>query len=357
MACVTNKPQARTRTSIEQFFRQTLPLRLGRSIASEVDEETCNRFAQNILQVEDIQPVDSQGVESYTLISHSAGRTVQFRLDRLDGDILAQASTVYGPLVPKISLFQCNLPLPIYIADIAVGTNLPKILPALDADPFPLAIHKRTVVDLASFIARAVHFPAPGDRGATGSTIDATSAHFNRLLNNQSFMRLAPEVACIIDSLRRHIHLLEKLPLVLTHADLSPCNLFCDHLDGRITAVIDWSRARADIFGFSIWSLYECFLGYRDGDKFTFYDGPADNGTIREVLEHAFWEELWSSAVGVLDREKHGSAVRLALAIGVLNRPYFNEIADGLDEGDEQFVNDLIWARAILPALPPVVDP
>lgn len=142
----------------------------------------------------------------------------------------------------------------------------------------------------------------------------SASSLVDRLSSNKTLAKVAPQLTPVLASLNAHMHLIGRLPLVLTHKDLASVNLFVDDKNGSITGVIDWDGARIEAFGMSLHGVYECFMGGRTGNEFHFYETPTKNGKVRDVLEDTFWKELWLSIPSHSMTEiSHGPAVRAAL--------------------------------------------
>lgn len=57
------------------------------------------------------------------------------------------------------------------------------------------------------------------------------------------------------------LHLLQSLPLVLSHPDLVGLNIFVDRVTGNITGIIDFNDAQIEALGISVVTLYEWFIG------------------------------------------------------------------------------------------------
>ncbi|GAM86708.1 hypothetical protein ANO11243_047270 [Dothideomycetidae sp. 11243] len=122
------------------------------------------------------------------------------------------------------------------------------------------------------------------------------------------------------------VFLLEHIPSVLTHRDLAEVNILISD-DGHVTGVVDFDHAGLEAFGMSIWCVFECFLGGMTDGKFPFFDqlvGSDSARTVRDVLEETFWQALWSAVPQQLSKARHERSVRLALAIGVMDRYLFN---------------------------------
>lgn len=107
--------------------------------------------------------------------------------------------------------------------------------------------------------------------------------------------------------------ILESLPMVLTHTDLSETNFLVDESSGHLTGIIDWAGAEVLPFGFGLWGL-ESLMGYMDLHSWSCYHGHAD-------LRATFWTSFRSAIaeeVGALQ-----GAVDLARRMGILFRYAF----------------------------------
>ncbi|GAM91219.1 hypothetical protein ANO11243_092660 [Dothideomycetidae sp. 11243] len=176
---------------------------------------------------------------------------------------------------------------------------------------------------------------------------------------------LAPELMPLIADAKHHVHLLDTLPLVLTHHDHGRVNLMGDPTTGGLTALIDWDWASIEAFGMKIHSFYDDFTAHRIDDEILSYDMPSPNAngkSVWDTLEEAFWEQLWETLEGVLSRETHGVAVRTTALIGAMNRFFdletLDEIDDrgGMDKNEWQHRSMMLRTNAYLPKLPCIED-
>lgn len=90
------------------------------------------------------------------------------------------------------------------------------------------------------------------------------------------------------------------------------------------------------------------------GGKWSFRNQAADGypgRTVREVLEAAFWDSLWSSVSPEMRREDFEAAVRVALIIGSINRYFIRGMMDQIDETNNVHRLSLEYAKGILPAI------
>ncbi|KAF2151478.1 hypothetical protein K461DRAFT_295526 [Myriangium duriaei CBS 260.36] len=334
--------------SVADFFNVEVPAKLGPQRASAVTPQTCTQLAKQVLKTEDLQLVDFQGAASFTLISHDAGKIFQVRRSILDDGLLALAAKVYQSLTPSmLRLTECNdFPLPVYIADIVAGTHMIHLLPTPPDLPTPEDRFYQTAIDLARFHAKALQFPQ--ETCQTNGWTSNAQVLLDGLLKDPVLARLAPELLPVITESRTHLHLLDTLPPVLTHADLGVVNLFADEQTGALTGVIDWDHATIERFGMTIWSLYENFLSCRSKEGIVFYEQP-----LRSKLENAFWGELRSSTAEVLDSTTSGPAVRAAAVAGAITRYLDLETLEDETEDHEFYLQR---AKGFLPAMPKVIE-
>ncbi|GAM82700.1 hypothetical protein ANO11243_006830 [Dothideomycetidae sp. 11243] len=316
----------------------------------------CMDFANQVLDTNDVKLVDSQGAGwSFTVISHTKDKVVQFKRNALDKRMLALAKTIYMTLTPTVTRCGVDFPLPVYIIDKALGVDFSTLIPPPMDQPFPLDRYHRGVIDLARFIARSICFPQAANEA--GPWTKSASRHLDTLINDKDFSKLAPELVRIAKRTKPYLHLLDTLPLVLSHADLSALNVFVSGLSG----VIDWEHASVEAFGMTLCSVYEMFLSQRVGNKIIFHgELVSEYRTVKEVLEEAFWNELWACVSDVLDPGVSGPAVRTAMIVGAFTRfmPLENlEHMRNTEEADPDNVEVLVRPRGFITALPPIVLP
>ena len=82
---------------------------------------------------------------------------------------------------------------------------------------FPLEREKRTVIGLANFIATLSDIPHSKARYEEHSWSLSANAAIKPIERNESLRQLAPAVYKEILSLGSRVHLLDALPVVLTH--------------------------------------------------------------------------------------------------------------------------------------------
>lgn len=332
---------------INNFFGQRVP-KVAKTTCSASD---CHVFAQTLMQGEKIVLVNNQGYHSYTLACPKNNQIVQFRLKELNVESVDEAKKIHGDLVSRV-VHHSGFNLPVYTINVVPGVAHYWQEPP--RDHFPLERELRTVKDLAKFIAASSHFPHPPDDCKDNSKTHGARATFKRLEQNTSLKDIAPVLHAEISSVSAKLHLLQDLPLVLTHPDLVGLNIFVDRTTGRITGVIDFDNAQVEALGVNIVTLYEWFVGSMEDGHWSPYDMPAGERyggkNVCQVLEAAFWDTFWANARQDLSKEESGEALLVALKVGIINR----YVVDGgmLDEvdlekgcGDER---SLDYAKGIL---------
>ncbi|KAI9696667.1 MAG: hypothetical protein M1820_008041 [Bogoriella megaspora] len=344
--------QQSERAIIDEFFRVKVPEALNVENGTEVSctEASCIEFGKQIVEADDLAPVENQGFSSFTLVCHSKSQVIQFRLRPFNTSTLELAHQIYGDTVPR-TIFHGNFCLPVYTSKIISGKF--HVLQPFPEAKFPLERQKRTITDLGRFVARATFFPQPKTSYKADSWTAKSKETLERLHHSLSFHACAPEIAGIVACLRGKISLLGRLPAVLTHHDFSEVNILVDEA-GNLTSVIDFDVAGVEDFGMCIWGIYECFLGSMEQGKWSFYNQKADGHrgrTIREVLEIAFWDSLWSSVSPELQRQDLEAAIGVALSIGVINRYFIRGMMDEIDLSDKVHRLSLEYAKGILPAI------
>lgn len=340
------------RSIIQDFFENKVPKALGSTTSAEYEctEASCIQFAKTITQSEDVVSVENQGYNSYTLLCPSKSQIIQFRLKPFDTTMIDLAHKIYGDQVPR-SILHNDFPLPTYSSSILPGRV--HILQPFPEDKFPLQREKTTVIELGHFIARSTFFPQPKSSYTSSSWTTTANEKLQRLQKNLSLRVLAPEVAEAVVHLQSELYRLNDLPAVLTHHDFAQVNIFVSDA-GNVTGVLDFDEAGIEAFGMCIWGLYECFFGSMEGGKWYFYDQDADGypgRTVRQVLEAAFWDSLWSNVSPEVKREDCEAAVNVALRIGIINRYIDCGMIEEIDEAQKVHRLSLEYVKGILPAV------
>lgn len=302
---------------INSFFEQSDP-KIANTTCTPSE---CHEFAKILTHGKTIVIVNNQGCHSYTLACPDNNVIIQFRLKELNIKFVDEAKTVHGDLVSRV-VHHSNFKLPVYTSEIIPGVAHFWQEPPLDS--FPLERELKTVSDLAKFIAKSSFFAHPPADCKEDSITKRAHATFKRLEQNSSLKAIAPEVCAEVTSITAKLHLLQNLPLVLSHPDLVGLNVFVDRITGAITGVIDFDGAEIEALGVNIFTLYEWFIGSMNDGHWSPYDMPAGGThggkTTCQVLESAFWETFWANVSPEVKTEDGKEAMSVALRVGIVNR-------------------------------------
>lgn len=336
---------------IADFFNIKVPRSLAYRGASveDVTPQQCIALAARIMGPQEIRLMCNQGSNSYTLVCPTTAKIIQFRLRELNIPILDLARSIYGKLVPEVTFYP-RFVLPTYISDFLPGN--PHILQPFPAGQFPLARERATVTGLAAFVAKSTHFPQPLYACNPDSWTLTARDRLLRLRNNESLQEIDLRFYKKADSLLGKLHLLDKLPPVLTHHDFAQINILVAD-DGRVTGVIDFDAAGVEAFGMCIFGLFECFLGNMVDGVWSFYNQQAPGypgQTVREVLEQTFWSTLWATMSKELGGRKEDieEALQVAVDVGIVNRYFVEGMLDYVDLDKPVHRMSLEYARGIL---------
>ncbi|KAJ5622619.1 hypothetical protein N7528_005851 [Penicillium herquei] len=334
----TEEWEAQEREIIDRFFHEKVPETFGTKFPTRYrTENICIGYAKAVLETEDITPVKSQGSNSFTMQSSTS--VVQFRLKSFNLDILELASMIYGNLVPEVTEHEWFI-LPTYSSKLIPGqAHLLQPFPA----EFPLEREKQTVTELGAFVAQAAFFEQPKTLLQNTSWTKSASGMLDRLAENPSLEIHAPELMDIVRDLQLNVHLLEALPMVLTHHDFSQVNILVNEA-GNVTGVLHFDDAGIEAFGMCIWGLYECFFGSMEDSRWSFYEEMP-------LLADAFWGSLWANVPSHLKEVEMEKAMKVSLSIGILNRYFIRGMVDEIDLTDQVHCRSLEYARGILPQI------
>lgn len=167
--------------------------------------------------------------------------------------------------------------------------------------------------------------------------------------------QMEPRFAQKAAELTSKLHLLDRLPLVLTHIDFAEVNIMVDPSDGHLTGVLDFDGARVEAFGMCLFGVYESFFGEMQDGRWSFFDQPVIQDsqepgnpprTVRETLQAAFWDTLWDAMPPGMTRQDLEESVTVALEVGIINR-YFNKNGD-IDPDDKNDLRSVNWASGLL---------
>ena len=344
------------REIINEFFNEKIPAAFKEKELRETDftwkwcsAYDCLEYAKFLMQGMPIALVNNQGSSSYTLICPGRDRIIQFRITDLNVETIEEAKQMYGDLVAKVFRHH-DFILPVYTYNILPGQLY--IWQKVTRHSFPLEREKRTVTDLAKFIATASRFPRSKDSYSDNSWTMSAKATLQRFKQNTSLRETAPEIHIRVAYLSTKLHLLDNLPGVLTHLDLVSQNILVDKDTGNITGVVGFDEARTEAFGINIYALYESYVGSMADGHWSPYDMPAGQQhpglSVSEVLTRAFWDTLWANMAPGLERKVFEEAVGVALRVGLVNRFFVGPMQDEIDLENRMHVVSLDYAKGIL---------
>ena len=138
----------------------------------------------------------------------------------------------------------------------------------------------RTVSDLAKAFTHQAQLPT--DRASVDeylSSIKSCVDCFN--FRNKD---LKHRITACISKIRQQDAHRAKLPIVLTHMDMTPFNYLVDAASGQVTAILDWDGAKYLPVGHNF-HFVEHLFGYMTRD------GWVDNEDL-EMLESFFYEKV-----------------------------------------------------------------
>ncbi|KAL7268775.1 hypothetical protein RUND412_008588 [Rhizina undulata] len=241
----------------------------------------CHQFIQERLSPQlfptaknriEVKPSPYQGSLSYTCIAEASDQkpngeavVVQFRRDKISIDGNVEANRLHPSIVPLVTAREDYAGLFVYTSPLAEGTPCIEVIMARRED-LPLE-HRLTTVD---------------------------------------------DLVRIIWFMGQNLPLIfSKLPLVLTHTDLSPLNYLVDPPTGKITTVLDWDGASYLPLGRNF-HFVEHVFGYMTTQGWENYEGHKKledhfNARVRELLEAQGFEEdvlravECSKALGILE--------------------------------------------------------
>jgi len=118
-----------------------------------------------------------------------------------------------------------------------------RILQDFPKDRFTLQRQLNTVCDLAAFVAEAAFWPQPRQALLCDSWTATASTKLKNLASMNRLRQIEPRFAQKAVELTSKLHLLDRLPLVLTHIEFAEVNLMVDPSGGHLTDVLDFDGA------------------------------------------------------------------------------------------------------------------
>jgi hypothetical protein len=133
---------------------------------------------------------------------------------------------------------------------------------------------------------------------------------------------LPPRFTKIIENTQKNIgQMIDLVPWVLTHQDLSNMNILVDPDSGHITGAVDWADATIEPFGMALWGL-ESVLGCSGPDGWSYFGSDpsyshfgCDPSRSRALFWKTFLREIEYT---ISDECRH--AVNEVRTLGVLLR-------------------------------------
>ncbi|KAH8810871.1 hypothetical protein F5884DRAFT_897406 [Xylogone sp. PMI_703] len=313
---------------IEEFFSQ----------CSNVCQEDCHRFIRDVLiqwlyhhanASVDVKPCDYQGCFSYTCIVAprnlaSKSTVIQFRYEELVLSNMEEAAIIHGKLVPQVRFRGCFEDLFVYDSQLISGTPYIAVLMAAE-ESLPQTHRLTTISDLAGILARGAKRPItypsdPLSLSKIQSTVD------NHTFKTQN---LKGRILHCLSEIRKNSACLAKLPLVLTHADLTPFNYLIDERSGHITGVLDWDGTSYLPLGHNFHFIEQLF-GYMTKDGW-------EDMEDRRVLESLFYARLRQLLTSEGFEESDLEAIKYEKALGILTY-YVPKLLEWKSEKAEKYL-------------------
>ncbi|KAI9823665.1 MAG: hypothetical protein M1826_007683 [Phylliscum demangeonii] len=248
-----------------------------------------------------------QGMFSVTVIvtfQDGSEGVVQFRYEPLDPEPFRRARAAMGELVPTVELLgdeelrAADL-WPVYLSFIPGVTWLERV------DQWTPQHNVRVARSLGRMLAQGV---------VGGASADAIESHILpklRGLLESGYAEIQP-FAAQIPGLIDDVHLLDPLPLQITHLDLNKMNIMVNE-EGEITGLVDWELSPPpQPFGMGCSRILGLAGQYEDGIY-------SERNEFLE-MERGFWEEMVGHApVAVQPTLRgHPEAVQIGVLIGTV---------------------------------------
>ena len=310
-----------------------------------VSQSTCHQVAAQLLhppvgESVKIEPTRLQGSISYTCVADvpcggSSRTIIQFRREKLSLETTRKAHATHGNIVPPVTFHGCYDRLFVYVSPFAQGEPYINTLMSPEGEP-PLSHRLRTAADLALIFVQfcSEDVPRPletqsilSDLGIDSLTCEAAT----RQLIGRS-----------IAIVQHNTHLIDSLPIVLAHSDLSPFNFLVEQTTGHVTAVLDWGGATFERVGYNL-HFAEHLFGCMTLEGWMDY---SDRKAVEERFHSCLRERL--SGQGVDDQEKLLSSVELSKAVGILHYyvPRMKDDSNGMWEGYlVSFLKQMTWEQ------------
>ena len=232
-----------------------------------------------------VTPNPYQGNFSYTCLAelHSSAPNgkyivIQFRHQERDLWGTIEAQKLHGVIVPLVSFQGTHDGLFIYTSPLAPGIPYVGLLMASETS-LSLGHRFETVSDLADAFTRKAQAPSGYLSNASLSSIESIVNSFR--FQNEDLRR---RITACISKIREEDVRLAKLPVVLTHMDMTPFNYLVDMASGQVTAILDWDSAKYLPVGHNLHFIEHLF-------EYMTRDGWEDIED-REALESFFYNRV-----------------------------------------------------------------
>ncbi|KAK6438195.1 hypothetical protein LTR95_005603 [Oleoguttula sp. CCFEE 5521] len=275
-----------------------------------------------------IRAVDLQGGCSFTVkIQHGRERDgssetmLQFRNARfaLDMRFVQRVQSLHGLLVPETKrvghIALSGGSREVYEMTVVPGIRFDSVRPLQrDLDEQSAARIKTLLDGMAAYFASSFMTADTDATTSQGKCSGRIGATLLERLTKLSLDLPADELRSIARSTLDDVQqgAMQCLPVVLTHGDLLPTNIFVDQDTWALTGLVDWAEAEDLPFGIGLYGV-DRLLGYMDdAHQWAWYD---ESGTLRKH----FWSCLQERVPALVLKESTlANAVQLARVVGVL---------------------------------------
>ncbi|CAJ2507100.1 Uu.00g082860.m01.CDS01 [Anthostomella pinea] len=296
--------------------------------------EECPECALAIVDESTIEPVETPGSLSYTVVC-TAARTgtktiVSFRQydTFIDPELTDLAGQVHGHLVPHATFHgtlgtetESNDLLKIYTMPCLPGTSGIAVLRGVNPDDTPEdeVMYTRFIQELA----RAYLHPQTANAGREAIAKSDAARMISVLMD---IIKDLPFLAPTLNDLEGNLDMLfgPSYPQLLTHGDLGLPNILMDETSGTVTGIVDRSLATIAPCGMELGALRACLGAYRLGKGWTDF-------ACRDRLITAFWDESWRATdiQGMFERQRIRHVAELAGKLGILVQYLFKRNPNG----------------------------
>jgi len=261
-----------------------------------------------------VEPVDFQGSLSYSCfvdVSDDCGerKIMQFRHSEFDTSSNSKAHSIFGIIVPPVKYLGYHRGLHVYTSSYRLGCPYIQLLQRPEGEP-PVSHRIQTATDLSLVFVQGLCFD---DSQTKPPTANSTVSSLRTAITS-----LECDVKCkaLLDralfAIQRNAALIDSLPTVLAHEDLTPFNYLVEPSTGRVTAVLDWDGATPKRVGHNLHfavHLFGCIT--LDG-----WEDYPERESIESEFRSSICERL--SAQGIEDLASFLFSMELSQALGLL---------------------------------------